>query len=184
MASSKPELLHGPYQPPALHRGDRTTCLYRDAEVVITSWTDARIPWPRCRSKSKRNCCGRSARNRPKCGKRNAVAGGQADPERSTRAFSMDRNPNTPSWSEVVVYFRAPQGSAGVPAKRNAPTGVNGPMPSVGVGRLPRGGRCLQRPPDSLCYCACYGDALTGRRLLHAPCALPARDRLPSQCRY
>jgi hypothetical protein len=24
-------------------------CLYRDAEVVITSWTDARIPWPQCR---------------------------------------------------------------------------------------------------------------------------------------
>jgi hypothetical protein len=44
MASSKPELLHGPYQPPALRRGDRATCLYLDAEVVITSWTDARIP--------------------------------------------------------------------------------------------------------------------------------------------
>jgi hypothetical protein len=44
-----PELLHGSYQPPALHRGDRTTCLYRDTEVTITSWTDAPIPWPRCR---------------------------------------------------------------------------------------------------------------------------------------
>ncbi len=30
-----------------IQRGDRATCLYRDAEVVITSWTDARISWPR-----------------------------------------------------------------------------------------------------------------------------------------
>jgi hypothetical protein len=48
MAGNKPKLLHGPYRPPALRRGDRTTCLDRDAEVVITSWTDAPIPWPRC----------------------------------------------------------------------------------------------------------------------------------------
>jgi hypothetical protein len=43
-----PRLLAGPYTPPALRRGDRTTCLYRDADVVITSWTSAPIPWPRC----------------------------------------------------------------------------------------------------------------------------------------
>src|SRR5215469_5200877 len=43
-----PELLNGPYLPPALRRGDRTTCLYRDAEVVISSWSDAPISWPRC----------------------------------------------------------------------------------------------------------------------------------------
>ena len=48
MNPTKPELLHGPYQPPALHRGDRTTCLFRDAEVVISSWSDAPISWPRC----------------------------------------------------------------------------------------------------------------------------------------
>ena len=42
-------LLHGPYEPPALKKGDRATCLFRDALVVVTSWTDARIPWPRCR---------------------------------------------------------------------------------------------------------------------------------------
>ena len=50
MVSTKTELLHGPYRPPALCRGDRTNCLYRDAEVVITSWTDGRISWPRCRA--------------------------------------------------------------------------------------------------------------------------------------
>src|SRR5262249_46406170 len=44
----KLELLHGPYLPPALHRGDRATCQYRDAEVVISSWSDAPISWPRC----------------------------------------------------------------------------------------------------------------------------------------
>jgi hypothetical protein len=43
-------LLHGPYRSPALRKGDRADCLYRDCEVVITSWTDAPIPWPRCRS--------------------------------------------------------------------------------------------------------------------------------------
>jgi hypothetical protein len=46
--ANKPELLHGPYHPPALRRGDRTTCLSRDAEVVITGWSDAPISWPRC----------------------------------------------------------------------------------------------------------------------------------------
>jgi hypothetical protein len=50
MAATRPNLLHGPYHPPALGRGERTTCLYRDAEVVITSWTDSRISWPRCRA--------------------------------------------------------------------------------------------------------------------------------------
>jgi hypothetical protein len=44
------KLLFGPYKPPPLKRGDRATCLYRDCEVVITSWTAARIPWPRCRA--------------------------------------------------------------------------------------------------------------------------------------
>jgi hypothetical protein len=42
-------LLGGPYTPPALHVGDRTRCLYRKAEVVITSWSHARIRWPQCR---------------------------------------------------------------------------------------------------------------------------------------
>jgi hypothetical protein len=50
----KTELLHGPYLPPALQRGDRTTYLFRDAEVTITSWTDAPIPWPRCRAIGRR----------------------------------------------------------------------------------------------------------------------------------
>jgi hypothetical protein len=29
---------------------DRAFCLCRDCDVVITSWTDARISWPRCRA--------------------------------------------------------------------------------------------------------------------------------------
>jgi hypothetical protein len=44
--SKPPRLLAGPYPPP--HPGDRATCLYRDADVVVTSWTSAPIPWPRC----------------------------------------------------------------------------------------------------------------------------------------
>jgi hypothetical protein len=42
-------LLAGPYTPPPLQRGDRATCLYRDALVVVTGWTAAPILWPRCR---------------------------------------------------------------------------------------------------------------------------------------
>jgi hypothetical protein len=43
------KLLFGPYQTPALKRGNRATCLFRDCDVVVTGWTDARISWPRCR---------------------------------------------------------------------------------------------------------------------------------------
>jgi hypothetical protein len=43
-------LLHGPYTAPSLRRGDRAFCLFRDADVIVTSWTSARIPWPRCRA--------------------------------------------------------------------------------------------------------------------------------------
>ena len=43
------KLLRGPYEPPPLKKGDRAFCLFRDADVIVTSWTAARIPWPRCR---------------------------------------------------------------------------------------------------------------------------------------
>jgi hypothetical protein len=43
------QLHHRPYKAPGLRRGDRATCLFRDADVIITGWSDARIPWPRCR---------------------------------------------------------------------------------------------------------------------------------------
>jgi hypothetical protein len=49
-ARSRFKLLFGPYRPPALQRGDRATCLFRDGDAVVTSWTDARISWPRCRA--------------------------------------------------------------------------------------------------------------------------------------
>jgi hypothetical protein len=44
------KLLFGPYNPPPLKRGDHTTCLFRDCLVIVTRWTDAPIPWPRCRA--------------------------------------------------------------------------------------------------------------------------------------
>jgi hypothetical protein len=46
---TKCRLLHGPFRPPPLHVGDRTDCLIRPT-VVVTTWTDARIWWPRCRA--------------------------------------------------------------------------------------------------------------------------------------
>ena len=48
------KLLFGPYKPPALTKGDRAFCLYRDCIVVITSWSDAPIAWPRCRRQDPR----------------------------------------------------------------------------------------------------------------------------------
>jgi hypothetical protein len=44
----KRALLFGPYKPPPLKVGDRTVCLYRDAEVVVFDWSLAPIPWPLC----------------------------------------------------------------------------------------------------------------------------------------
>src|SRR5437660_1750666 len=41
-------LLYGPYPHPPLKVGDRSTCLYRDALVVVYDWSLARIPWPLC----------------------------------------------------------------------------------------------------------------------------------------
>jgi hypothetical protein len=49
MPTNPPELLFGPYRAPSLRKGDRATCLYRDCDVIVTGWTDAPIPWPRCR---------------------------------------------------------------------------------------------------------------------------------------
>jgi hypothetical protein len=52
------KLLHGPYTAPPLQRGDRAVCLFRDAEVVITGWSDATVPWPRCRLRGTRGGSG------------------------------------------------------------------------------------------------------------------------------
>jgi len=42
------KLLFGPYHPPRLKRGSRSFCFARDCDVVITTWTAARISWPHC----------------------------------------------------------------------------------------------------------------------------------------
>jgi hypothetical protein len=47
-SSDRTRLLFGPYRPPRLRRGDRATCLFKDCDVAVTGWTDARISWPRC----------------------------------------------------------------------------------------------------------------------------------------
>lgn len=33
-----------------MKKGDRVTCLYRDGDAVVGTWTAAPIPWPRCRA--------------------------------------------------------------------------------------------------------------------------------------
>src|SRR5207244_3987699 len=44
-----PPKLIGSYRPPRVRRGDRVDYLYRDKLCVVTSWSDAPIPWPRVR---------------------------------------------------------------------------------------------------------------------------------------
>jgi hypothetical protein len=53
--SERVKLLAGPYHPPALRRGDVATCLYRDCDVVVLGWTDARISWPLCKRREGRS---------------------------------------------------------------------------------------------------------------------------------
>lgn len=48
MTADPTRLRFGPYKPPRL-RNDRTFCLYLDCDAVVTRWTDAPVPWPRCR---------------------------------------------------------------------------------------------------------------------------------------
>ncbi len=48
MDIEKTALLFGPYNTPALKVGDRSLCLYRDAEVVIYDWTIAPMSWALC----------------------------------------------------------------------------------------------------------------------------------------
>jgi hypothetical protein len=54
MPRGKPDdrvrLLFGPYRAPGVRVGDQAVCLARDCDVVVTSWTDGRISWPRCRA--------------------------------------------------------------------------------------------------------------------------------------
>jgi hypothetical protein len=40
-------VLRGSYTPPDLQRGDQTGCLVRDCTLVVSSWSDAPISWPR-----------------------------------------------------------------------------------------------------------------------------------------
>jgi hypothetical protein len=58
MATDPTRLRFGPYRPPAVRKGDRAFCLYRDTDVIVTAWTAARIPWPRCRALERRGGAG------------------------------------------------------------------------------------------------------------------------------
>lgn len=51
------QLLHGPYEAPPLRRGDRVTCELR-GDAIITSMSDGRISWPRCRGIGRRGGSG------------------------------------------------------------------------------------------------------------------------------
>jgi len=47
-------LLFRPYIPPRVRKGGKEFCLFRDEPVVVTSWTDARLSWPRCQKPRQR----------------------------------------------------------------------------------------------------------------------------------
>src|SRR5205823_9593842 len=53
----KPPLI-GTYEPPALKLGETVTCLYRNRDCKVTSWTEAPIPWPRVQSLGQKGGCG------------------------------------------------------------------------------------------------------------------------------
>jgi hypothetical protein len=53
VSAPAPSLI-GTYAAPAVRRGQIVSCLYRDADCVVTSITDAPIPWPRCRVRGAR----------------------------------------------------------------------------------------------------------------------------------
>jgi hypothetical protein len=57
-AADRFQLHHGPYTPPARNPGDPAVCRYRDAGVIVTSWSDAPIPWPRCQAPGQRGGSG------------------------------------------------------------------------------------------------------------------------------
>jgi transposase-like protein len=53
----RPPLI-GTYHAPAVKRGEVVTCLYRDRDCKVTSWTDAPIPWPRVQPRDQRGGSG------------------------------------------------------------------------------------------------------------------------------
>jgi hypothetical protein len=53
-ADDRLKLLFVPYKPPVLKEGDRTFCLYRDAEVLVYDWSVAPISWPLCYQANRR----------------------------------------------------------------------------------------------------------------------------------
>ena len=56
--SDMPPTLLGTYNPPAVHKGEVVSCLYRDADCVVTGFHDGRIPWPRVRAREHRGGSG------------------------------------------------------------------------------------------------------------------------------
>jgi hypothetical protein len=51
-------LMFGPYTPPRVRKGDRAYCEFRAAQVIVTSWSDARLLWPRCQKPKQRGGSG------------------------------------------------------------------------------------------------------------------------------
>jgi hypothetical protein len=55
--SRRPTLI-GTYTMPAVRKGERVTCLYRDCECVVTGFHDGRIVWHRVRARERRGGSG------------------------------------------------------------------------------------------------------------------------------
>ncbi len=121
------QLLHGPYRPPRLHRGDRATCLFRDGDVIITGWSDARIPWPRCR--------------RPGT---HGGGSGLLVNEELARAIRLESSLGIQHWwgvdDSVVWRWRRPQRARAWVAKLLSPAGMTCRGGAGGSGRPPAAG--------------------------------------------
>ncbi len=57
MRRPSPKLI-GTYTPPAVKKGERVSCLFRDCDCTVTSWSDAPISWPRVQPREQRGGCG------------------------------------------------------------------------------------------------------------------------------
>src|SRR5262245_52651354 len=114
-------LLHGPYRAPRLKRGMRATCLYRDGDVIITYWSEARISWPRCMRPGERGGIGLLVNNELLRAIRNESASalvhwfgvGRSTLRRWRAAFGVTRT-NNPATNHL---YRVSAAKAGAIAK-------------------------------------------------------------------
>src|SRR5262245_27007092 len=119
----RPHLI-GSYKPPAVRIGDRVSCLYRDADCKVTSWSDAPIPWPRVRALEHRGGSGlwvnetlaRAVRTESAVALRYWFGVGVRAVWKWRKAFGVGGRATTPG-SRKAIRTAAKKGAAAIHAK-------------------------------------------------------------------